>query len=359
VKVGENDRAESRAMSYAAADSPFLRACRREAVAHTPVWLMRQAGRYLPEYRSIREKLTFLELCTRSEIAAEVTAGTVRRLGVDAAIVFADILLPLVPMHLGLSYEKGDGPRVASPIRLAADVAKLPKVDVDESLAYVGETIRLTRGDLGTATPIIGFAGAPFTVASYAIEGGSSRNYTHVKTMMYREPKTWDALMHYVVDMTVAYLNMQIEAGADAVQLFDSWVGCLSRSDYDTYVQPHVKRLVSRIRPGTPVILFGTATESLLESERDTGAGIVGLDWRVDLASTWERIGHDVAIQGNLDPVVLFADRAYVVDQTRKVLDAAAGRPGHIFNLGHGILPETPVDNVLALVDAVHTYERK
>jgi uroporphyrinogen decarboxylase len=345
-------------MSYAAADSPFLRACRREAVPHTPVWLMRQAGRYLPEYRSIREKLTFLELCTRSEVAAEVTAGTVRRLGVDAAIVFADILLPLVPMQLGLSYEKGDGPRVASPIRLASDVAKLPKIDVDESLAYVGETIKLTRTDLGAATPIIGFAGAPFTVASYAIEGGSSRNYTHVKTMMYREPKTWDALMHYVVDMTVDYLNMQIEAGADAVQLFDSWVGCLSRADYDTYVQPHVKRLVSRIRSGTPVILFGTATESLLESERDTGAGIIGLDWRVDLASTWERIGHDVAIQGNLDPVALFADRDHVVRETRKVLDAAGGRPGHIFNLGHGILPETPVDNVLALVDAVHSYER-
>ncbi len=346
-------------MKYASPDSPFLRACRREAVPHTPVWLMRQAGRYLPEYRSIREKLTFLELCTRSEVAAEVTAGTVRRLGVDAAIVFADILLPLVPMGLGLSYEKGDGPRIASPIRHDGDVAKLPKIDVDASLSYVGETIRLTRADLGTATPIIGFAGAPFTVASYAIEGGSSRNYIHVKRMMYRDPKTWDALMHYVVDMTVDYLNMQIEAGADAVQLFDSWVGCLSPSDYVTYVQPHVTRLVSRVRPGTPVILFGTATESLLEPMRDTGAGVIGFDWRVDLASTWARVGHGTAIQGNLDPVALFADRAHVVDETRKVLDAAAGRPGHIFNLGHGILPETPVDNVLALVDAVHTYERK
>lgn len=346
-------------MRYAAADSLFLRACRREAVAQTPVWLMRQAGRYLPEYRSIREKLTFLELCTRSEVAAEVTAGTVRRLGVDAAIVFADILLPLVPMRLGLSYEKGDGPRVASPIRMGADVAKLPAFDAGEHLGYVGETIRLTRGDLGTATPIIGFAGAPFTVASYAIEGGSSRNYVNVKTMMYRDPTTWDALMHYVVDMTVDYLNMQIEAGADAVQLFDSWVGCLSVDDYARYVQPHVKRLVSRVKAGTPVILFGTATESLLEAERDTGASVIGFDWRVDLAKTWERIGHDVAIQGNLDPVALFADRDYVVDETRKVLAAAGGRPGHIFNLGHGILPQTPVDNVLALIDAVHAYEHR
>jgi len=346
-------------MRYAAADSLFLRACRREAVARTPVWLMRQAGRYLPEYRSIREKLSFLELCTRSEVAAEVTAGTVRRLGVDAAIVFADILLPLVPMGLGLTYEKGDGPRIAAPLRTGADVAKLPSFDVAGELGYVGETIRLTRGDLGTATPIIGFAGAPFTVASYAIEGGSSRNYVHVKTMMYRDPATWDALMHYVVDMTVDYLNMQIAAGADAVQLFDSWVGCLSVGDYARYVQPHLKRLVARVTPGTPVILFGTATESLLEAERDTGASVIGFDWRVDLAATWERVGHDVAIQGNLDPVVLFAGREHVVEETRKVLAAAAGRPGHIFNLGHGILPETPVDNVLALIDAVHAYEHR
>jgi uroporphyrinogen decarboxylase len=319
---------------------------------------MRQAGRYLPEYRRVREKLSFLDLCRNSEAAAEVTVDTVRRLGVDAAILFADILLPLLPMDLGLRFEKGDGPVIERPIRNGSDVDALRPIDVQESLSFVARTVSLVRNEL-TTVPLIGFAGAPFTVASYMVEGGSSRNFVATKTLMYREPDAWHRLMSYVANVTAAYLHMQIDAGANAVQLFDSWVGALSPQDYKQFVQPYTKQVVADIGSRVPVISFGTMTGSLLESMRETGADVIGLDWRVDLNEAWNRLGTDVAVQGNLDPVKLFADASDVRKAVQEILRAADGRPGHIFNLGHGVLPGTPVDNVLTLIDAVHEYSRK
>jgi uroporphyrinogen decarboxylase len=320
---------------------------------------MRQAGRYLPEYRQVRDKLSFLDLCRDSQSAAEVTVNTVRRLGVDAAIIFADILLPLLPMGLGLTFEKGEGPQIARPIRTAADVQRLPTVNVLESLSYVAKTIELVKADLRNVCPVIGFAGAPFTVASYAIEGGSSRNFVETKTLMYRDPLAWSALMTYVADLTADYLKMQIDAGADTIQLFDSWVGCLSPADYAEFVLPYTKRVMDALGARVPVIYFGTMTGSLLTSMKQTGADVIGLDWRVDLQDSWRSLGHDVAVQGNFDPVKLFADPAHIRKEVRFILDRAEGRPGHIFNLGHGVLPGTPVDNVLTLIDAVHEYSAK
>ena len=337
---------------------PFLKACRRESADYTPIWLMRQAGRYMPEYRRVRDQHDFLELCTRSELAAEVTVTAVERLGVDAAIIFADILLPLIPMQVGLHYEKGDGPIVDRPVRSSADLARIPDIDVS-ALAFVGESIKLVDRAIGSKTPIIGFAGAPFTLASYLIEGGSSRQYQTTKTLMYTEPETWHRLMELLVRFTADYLNMQVDAGASAVQLFDSWVGSLGPDDYRRFVLPHAATLISKVKPGVPVIHFGTVTGNLLELMREAGGDVIGLDWRVDLAEAWQRLGHDVAVQGNLDPIALFADVPEIRSRARAILDKAAGRPGHIFNLGHGILPETPVDHVIALVDAVHEMSRR
>ncbi len=336
--------------------SLFIRTCRREPAERTPIWLMRQAGRYLPAYRRVRERLSFLDLCRNSEAAAEVTVGTVRQLEVDAAIVFADILLPLIPMGLGLRFEKGDGPLIERPIRSVGDVDCLPAVDVGESLSFVAKTIALARTDLGEACPIVGFAGAPFTIAAYAIEGGTSRNFVLAKCMMYREPAAWHRLMTYVAKFTAEYLNMQIDAGAAAVQLFDSWVGCLSESDYRRFALPYVRQVVSAVRSGVPVIYFGTMTGGLLDAMRETGASVIGLDWRVDLGEAWERLGSGVAVQGNLDPVKLFADAADIRTAAREILDRAAARPGHIFNLGHGVLPGTPVDGVRTLIEAVREF---
>lgn len=342
-----------------ATEHPFLRACRRQPTSYTPVWLMRQAGRYLPEYRRVRDRLPFLDLCRHSEAAAEVTVETVRRLGVDAAIIFADILLPLEPMGVGLSFEKGEGPRIERTVRTASDVENLAAVAVEESLSFVGRTIQLVGAGLAGKVPVIGFAGAPFTVASYLIEGGSSRNLTLTKRMMYRDPQTWERLMTFVAGVTADYLNMQIDAGADAVQLFDSWVGCLGREDYRQYVLPYTQKVISSLRPQTPVLHFGTMTGSLLDLMRDAGGDVIGLDWRVDLDEAWNHLGTEVGVQGNLDPVRLFADPPEIRKAVRDILRRANGRPGHIFNLGHGILPETPVDNVLTLVDAVHEYSRR
>ncbi len=337
----------------------FLRACRGESAPFTPVWLMRQAGRYLPEYRRVRERLSFLDLCRDSQTAAEVTVGTVRKLGVDAAIIFADILLPLLPMGLGLEFAKGEGPHIERPVRGIADIERLPNVSVAETLAFVGETIALTKAELRGSVPVIGFAGAPFTVASYAIEGGSSRNFTETKMLMYREPRVWHGLMAYITELTSAYLQMQIDAGADAVQLFDSWVGCLSPGDYVDYVLPYTQQVVASVRSSVPVIYFGTMTAGLLDVIRMTGADVVGVDWRVDLDEARGRLGENIAIQGNFDPVKLFAEPAEIRKGVREILARMDGQPGHIFNLGHGVLPGTPVDNVLALIDAVHAYGRK
>lgn len=319
---------------------------------------MRQAGRYLPEYRRVRDRFSFLDMCRNSEAAAEVTVQTVRRLEVDAAIIFADILLPLIPMGANLSYAQGDGPRIEAPVRTAADVDALRPVNVWESLGFVAETVRLAARDL-VSTPVIGFAGAPFTLASYAIEGGGSRNYVATKSLMYNDPGTWHRFMNIIAQLTAEYLNMQIDAGAHAVQLFDSWVGCLSPLDYRRYVLPHSRTVISGIRAGTPVIHFGTMTGSLLADMREAGGNVIGLDWRVQLDEAWAAIGHDTSVQGNLDPVMLFADRDTIREEVRDILARAAGRPGHIFNLGHGILPNTPVDNVLTLIDAVHEFSAR
>jgi uroporphyrinogen decarboxylase len=336
------------------ATHPLMQACRREPVPYTPIWLMRQAGRYLPQYKRVRDRHSFLEMCRQPDLAAEVTLAAVERLGVDAAIIFADILLPLLPMGVGLRYEAGDGPIIERPIRTGADLQKLAAVAVAESLGFVAEAIRIVRRALSHLTPLIGFAGAPFTLASYLVEGGSSRQYQATKTLMYTNPAVWHQMMELLARTSAEYLKLQIEAGADVVQLFDSWVGSLSPDDYRRFVLPYTKYVITAMPAGVPVIHFGTVTGTLLELMREAGGDVIGLDWRVDLAEAWHRLGPDVGVQGNLDPVALFAEMPEIKRRVREILGRAGGRHGHIFNLGHGILPETPVDHVIALVDMVH-----
>jgi uroporphyrinogen decarboxylase len=314
---------------------------------------MRQAGRYLPEYRQIRSQVTFLELCKTPELAAEVTVMAVQRLGVDAAIIFADILPLLEPMGMQLEFSAGDGPVLHNPIRTPEDVERLRDVTPEDSLAFVFQAITMARAQLPAHIPLIGFAGAPFTLASYMLEGGASRDYVRTKTFMYTQPAAWHALLACLSRNLVRYLNGQIAAGAQAVQLFDSWVGTLSPSDYRTFVLPHSQAVIAQVTPGVPVIHFGTSTGALLELMREAGGDVIGVDFRVELDQAWQRLGA-VGIQGNLDPVVLYADPAYVRQRVQRILQQAGGRPGHIFNLGHGLLPTTPVDNVLALIEAVH-----
>ena len=333
---------------------PFLRACRREPTPYTPVWLMRQAGRYMPEYRAMRARFGFLELCKNPAAAAEVTLQPVERLGVDAAILFADILLVLEPLGVGLEFTKGDGPRIHRPVRSAADVAALAPVDAAAALPFVLETVRLARAALGGRVPLIGFAGAPFTLASYLVEGGASREFLRTKRFMRAEPAAWRTLMERLAAITADYLNAQIAAGAQAVQLFDSWVGTLSPADYREFVLPASRAVIARLTPGVPVIHFGVGTATLLPLMKEAGGDVIGLDWRVELGPTWERLGHDVAVQGNLDPAILLADPAEIRRGVEAVLAGAGGRPGHVFNLGHGVHQETPVDHVRALVDIVH-----
>ena len=343
------------AVTAAPATAPFLAAARRERAAHTPVWFMRQAGRYMAEYRAIRERHSLLEICAHPELAAEVTLQPVHRLGVDAAILFADILLPLIPMGLDLAFATGEGPVIRTPVRSRQDVERLAPVDVHDGLAHVLEAVRLVRRELAAEVPLIGFAGAPFTVACYAIEGGSSRHFVEAKTLMYSEPDTWHALLDRLVGVLGDYLAAQVEAGAQALQVFDSWAGALAPDDYRRFVLPHSRRLFSRLRTlGVPTIHFGVDTTTLLEIMAEAGGDVIGLDWRVPLDEAWVWVGEDRAVQGNLDPVALFAPRAELEARVRDILRRAAGRPGHIFNLGHGILPGTPVDNVRAVVDLVH-----
>lgn len=337
-------------------DSPFLRACRREPTPHPPIWLMRQAGRYMREYRDLRARVSFLDLCKRPDLATEVTVTAAERLGVDAAILFADILLILEPLGFALEYTKGDGPVIHNPVREAADVDRVQPIADLGPLGYVFEAVRGVRRALRADLPLIGFAGAPFTLACYAIEGGGSRHHDRTKAFLYRDPGAWDALMDRLTDATADYLNAQAAAGAQALQLFDSWVGCLSPSDYERFVQPHMKRLIARLAPGVPVIHFGTGTATLLELQRDAGGDVIGLDWRVRLDDAWARLGPNVAVQGNLDPVALLGPRDELFAQADRILKEAGGRPGHIFNLGHGILPATSVDQVVALVDHVHEH---
>jgi uroporphyrinogen decarboxylase len=329
----------------------FLRACRREPVERTPVWFMRQAGRYMPEYRKLREGRTLLEICATPELAAEVTRQPLR-LGVDAAILFADILLPLAPMGASFEFAKGEGPVIHEPIASRAQIDRLRVIDAEESLPHVLEAIRLLKRDL--PVPLIGFAGAPFTLASYLVEGGKSANFAKTKKLMFGAPDAWRALMETLTEVVRRYLLAQIAAGADAVQLFDSWVGDLSPEDYAEHVQPHVERILADVqKAGVPVIHFGVGTATLLEAMRDAGGTVIGVDFCTPLGDAWRRVGHDRAVQGNMDPCALLATREVAVEHARRVLVAAGNRPGHVFNLGHGILPETPVDNVRAVVDFV------
>jgi uroporphyrinogen decarboxylase len=336
-----------------------MKACRREPVPYTPIWLMRQAGRYMREYREVREKTTFLELCKNPSLATEVTVTAAERLGVDAAIIFADILLILEPIGIDLEFAKGEGPAIHNPIRKASDVDRLEELENVSSLSFVFDAIGLTRKSLKADIPLIGFSGAPFTLASYMTEGGGSKNYVHTKSLMYGDPGAWHAMMSLIARGLSKYLRAQIDAGAQAVQLFDSWVGCLSPDDYREYVLPHSRSVVESIPPGVPVIHFGTGTAALLELMSEAGGNVIGLDWRVRLDDGWQRVGSDKAIMGNLDPVTLFSSTDVIRAHAKRILGQAGGRPGHIFNLGHGILPETPVENVVALVDMVHEMSAK
>ncbi len=344
-----------------ATNQRFLRACRREAVDATPVWLMRQAGRYMAEYRALRERYSILELIKSPERAAEVTLQPLDTFDLDAGIIFADILTLPEAMGLELEFVSGTGPVFHNPIRTAAAVDALRPVEPTESLAFTLEAIRLVVRQLQGRIPLIGFSGAPFTLAAYAIEGTSSRNFIVTKTFMYQESAAWQRLMKRFADGVTRYLCAQIEAGAQAVQLFDSWVGMLSPPDFRAYVLPHVQAICAAVRaahPAVPFIYFGTDTAGLLPQFRETGATVIGVDWRIDLARAWECIGYDRAIQGNLDPVCLFAEPTVWQRNADQVL-AAASKPGHIFNLGHGVLPRTPPDNVAALVDYVHRVTRR
>lgn len=339
-----------------ARESRFLRACRRETVDRTPVWFMRQAGRYMAEYRALREKYTLLQLCRTPDLATEVTLQPVRRIEVDAAILFSDLLLPLEPMGIRFDFLKGEGPVIETPIRSAEEIDRVRTPDPRETLGFTLQTIRQAKAELGDQTPLIGFGGAPFTLASYAIEGGASRNFALTKSLMYGDPAAWHRLADKLATVVGEYLVAQIEAGADAVQVFDSWVGALNESDYREFALPHTRKIFERVGSRVPTIHFGVSSSAILHVMREAGGDVIGADWRIPLDEAWSRIGHDRGIQGNLDPTLLLGPRDRMLAGARDVLDRAGGRPGHIFNLGHGILPMTPLENVQALARFVHEY---
>ncbi len=340
-------------------NSLFMQACRGEPTSRTPIWLMRQAGRYMTEYREVRAKQSFLDLCKNPQLCSEVMCTAVDRLGVDAAIIFSDLLPILIPMGLDLEFVAGDGPVIHNPIREPHDVDRIRGLDDPTQIAYVFDTVRETRRDLPESVPLIGFGGAPFTLASYAIEGGGSRQYLGTKSLMYSESGAWDSLMSKLSQAIVVYLNEQIKAGAQCVQLFDSWAGCLSPHDYEQYVLPWMKEIFAGITPGVPVINFATGNPELLPMLRVDSRTVVGVDWRISLDEAWKRLGHDCSVQGNLDPAVLLADPDVIRGAVENVLRAAGNRPGHIFNLGHGVHKETPVENAIALVDFVKELSRR
>jgi uroporphyrinogen decarboxylase len=333
--------------------SIFMRTLRREPTERPPVWLLRQAGRYQPEYRAIRQKVSFLELCKTPQLASQVTVMAVEQLNVDAGIIFADILLPIDAMGVGLRFAQGDGPVIDNPVRSAQDVDKLPLFDAGDKLSYVLEAIKLFKGARPDC-PLIGFAGAPFTLASYLIEGGSSRNFERTKLFMHNEQEAFQKLMAYLAKLTVAYLQAQESAGADCLMLFDSWVGSLCREDYQQFVQPHSQYIFDNLKALAPTIHFGTNTGGIIDLMAAAGGDVIGLDWRVDLLSTWQSSAlRHKCVQGNLDPTLLFAERSLLEARAKKLLDSCRGKAGYIFNLGHGILPGTPVDNVKFLVEMV------
>ncbi len=342
-----------------APNSRFVRACRCEPVDVTPIWLMRQAGRYMAEYRAVRKQHSILEICKTPALAAEVTITAAEKLDVDAAIIFADLLLPLEVMGLPFQFTAGEGPVVETPVR-SPEAVKALQTNRSAELGYVAESVRCVVKHFGDKLPVIGFCGAPFTLASYMIEGGGSRNYVHTKKMMYNSPAAWEMLMRKLVEVLAAYAAEQVTAGADALQIFDSWVGCLSVEDYRQYALPFVTDLVTKLKAtGVPIIYFGTDTATLLPAMKETGAQVIGVDWRFPLDQAWRSLNFQGAVQGNLDPVMLFAGQKELRSRTKCILRQAGGRPGHIFNLGHGILPETPVENVRALVSFVRELSAK
>lgn len=337
-------------------DSRFLKACRRQPVDVTPVWFMRQAGRYMPEYQALRARHGILDICKDPALATEVTVMAVEKLGVDAAIIFADLLLPVEPMGMKLGFAQGEGPVLESPVREEKDVRRL-RTDGAGELGYVAEAIQQVNKHFSGSVPVIGFAGAPFTLASYMIEGGSSRHFIHTKSLLYRAPGLWAELMDKLCRVLEPYLLQQVEAGAAAIQLFDSWVGCLTPQDYRAAVLPHSQRLIRTIEErGVPVIHFATGSATLLTAMQEAGAAVLGIDWRMPLGKAWEEVGFKPAIQGNLDPAALFAPLPELRQRVEDVLREAGGRPGHIFNLGHGILPNTPVEHARAVVEWVHEW---
>ncbi len=338
---------------------PFLRACRREPTPYTPIWLMRQAGRYMKEYRALRKKYSFLEMCKNPELAAKVTLQPVEKFKLDAAIIFSDILIPLEPMGVEFEFAKGEGPVFHHPLRERKDVERLKLIEPEEEVPFLMKTIRIVRKELEGRIPLIGFSGAPFTLASYIIEGGHSNNYVLTKSLMYQDRRTWDALMEKISEVLIRYLNAQIQSGVQAVQMFDSWVGCLTPGDYEEYVLPHSRKVIEGIGKSVPLIHFATSNSTLLELMKRAGGDVIGVDWRVDIGEAWARMGYDVAIQGNLDPVILFGPVDLIEKNVKKILDSVGNRPGHIFNLGHGILPTTPLDSVTALIDMVHEYSSR
>lgn len=345
-------------MPLACYDSPFMKAARGEPVDRLPVWLMRQAGRYMAEYRELRRKVGFLELCKRPDLCAEVMITTVQRLGVDAAILFSDLLLILEPMGLGLEFPGGEGPRLDNPIRQPEDVDRLRELQDMSDLEFVIEAVRQTRAGLPEHLPLIGFSGSPFTLAAYAVEGGGSRDYRNTKSLMYTDAGAWDALMGRIARSVAKYLNAQIAAGAQAVQLFDSWVGCLGVDDYRRYVLPHSRAVLESITPGVPVIHFATGNPALLPLLCEAGGSVIGVDWRIRLDDARRIIGPSKAVQGNLDPVVLLSRPDEIRRRVRDMIGQAAGSGGYIANLGHGVLTHTPVENVIAMVEAVHEFSK-
>jgi len=335
----------------------FLRACRLEPVDATPVWFMRQAGRYMPEYRALRARYSLLDICANPELAVAVTLQPVDVINVDAAILFSDLLVPFAPMGLDFDFVKGEGPSVQNPIRSPADVDRLRTFEPRQALGHVLETIRILHRELADRVPLIGFGGAPFTMAAYAIEGGPSANYARTKAFMYSEPAAWHRLCGRFAATIAEYLRAQIEAGVQAVQIFDSWAGSLGRADYQEFALPHTSSIVSALKDvGVPVIHFGVGTAAILCDIAGTGADVIGLDWREPIDEAWARIGQDRAIQGNLDPTSLLGPRDRMFAAADDILRRAAGRRGHIFNLGHGVLPDTPLEQVQALADHVHGF---
>ena len=335
--------------------SRFLDACSRKPVDATPVWFMRQAGRYMSEYRALRKKHTLLEICHTPELAVEVTLQPLGRLGVDAAILFSDLLIPLGPMGIDFDFVRGEGPKIDNPVRTSADVEKLRDYEPREALGFTMEAVRQLRVELEGKVPLIGFAGAPFTLASYLVEGGSSRSFEKTKALMYCDPASWHRLASKLASVVQKYLLAQIEAGAQAVQLFDSWAGALAPQDYRELVLPHSRAVMDGLKNASvPVIHFATGSSGLLPLLRDAGGDVIGLDWRIDIDRGWDILGADVAVQGNLDPVVLLGPPELVRRRADDVLTRAGSRPGHIFNLGHGVLPSTPVETVEDLVEHVH-----